>query len=415
MTADSLERAFEIVAHRRLAAHEAGHAAAALLLNIPVIELAAPRRDFAALTTEPENPEDAAGHVRHDLPDAALDEPATARAVAIASLAGPLADGKRAPGWPLSLAPVTPDEATLAQLVKQLGLDQDGYQQLLADARGLIESHAYARLHAALAAAAEQHEHLDAAAIHRIHEKTTGPTMQHKRLNVTDVDIGEGELLALASTYETDLVKDRVMPGAYRDTVAKIKAGERLPLIWGHYHAGSPLNWVGEIIDAEETPAGLQIHARFDLDDDAGRKAYALVKRGSIKSLSIGYRVLEKRQAPGGITELLKIELHEVSLVLAPANPGARVLAVKNDDRTDDRPTPEQLRAEGDRIARELGLEDPEMTRVREETRAMIMRAIDATTPPAKRVTDKTHDELRAKAERIAREHAPITIASFPC
>ena len=46
-------------------------------------------------------------------------------------------------------------------------------------------------------------------------------------------------------------------------------------------------------------------------NDPAGLKAYRLVKRGSIKALSIGYRVLDKRRASGGITELLKVELNE--------------------------------------------------------------------------------------------------------
>jgi uncharacterized protein len=154
--------------------------------------------------------------------------------------------------------------------------------------------------------------------------------LTHKYLNVIDTEIGEGEMLALASTWEVDRVNDRVVRGAYADSVARIKRGEYLPLVWQHDY-DSPLNFVGEVVDADETDEGLRVRARFDLDDDAGRKAYRLVKRGAIKALSIGYRVLDKRRAVGGITDLLKIELKEVSLVLSPANDGARVLAVKAD------------------------------------------------------------------------------------
>jgi HK97 family phage prohead protease len=123
-------------------------------------------------------------------------------------------------------------------------------------------------------------------------------------------------MVALASTWELDKVGDPVMPGAYARAVAKIKAGERLPVIWGHDANGSPTNWVGQIDDADETPEGLRIHAAFDLDDEAGRKAYRLAKQGRVKSLSIGYAVRRQRKAADGANELLDIDLHEVSLVL---------------------------------------------------------------------------------------------------
>ena len=229
------------------------------------------------------------------------------------------------------------------------------------------------------------------------------PRLERKYLSVVDTEIGDGEMLALASTWEVDRVNDRVMPGAYTEAVSRIKAGQHLPLIWGHDAHGSPLNFVGEIIDADETTEGLQVHARFDLDDDAGRKAYRLVKRGSIKALSIGYRVLDQRRASGGITELLKIELSEVSLVLTPANEGARILAVKADD-TAAVPTVEELRQ------REYALHlDPDVEKVRREMRDQILAAMAAHPDP------DDAKSLREKATRIAREHAPIRVESFEC
>jgi hypothetical protein len=93
---------------------------------------------------------------------------------------------------------------------------------------------------------------------------------------------------------------------------------------------GSPQNFVGEIHDADETDEGLEVRAGFDLDDPVARKAYRLVKQGAIDKLSIGYRVRRERRAKDGVNELLDIELHEVSLVLSPANERARVLAIKD-------------------------------------------------------------------------------------
>ena len=235
--------------------------------------------------------------------------------------------------------------------------------------------------------------------------------MQHKLIDVVDTEVDEGMMIALASTWEVDKVKDRVLPGAYAEAVAQIKAGDRLPLVWQH-DLGSPGNFVGEIVDANETSDGLEVTARFDLDDADGLKAYKLVKRGSIKSLSIGYRVLEKRRAAGGITDLVKVELHEVSLVLNPANAGARILAVKAepDQATPDaQPSPDELRWHTRQLTRELGMEDPELTKVREDAAAMAKAWLDNGN------TSMPTDTLRKKAERIAREHAPITVASFDC
>ena len=229
------------------------------------------------------------------------------------------------------------------------------------------------------------------------------PSLQRKYLSVVDTEIGDGEMLALASTWEVDRVKDRVMPGAYTEAVSRIKAGQHLPLIWGHDAHGSPSNFVGEVIDADETTEGLQVHARFDLDDEAGRKAYRLVKRGSVRALSIGYRVLDQRRASGGVTELIKIELSEVSLVLTPANEGARILAVKADD-TAAVPTVEELRQ------REYALHlDPDVEKIRRETRDQILAAMGA------HAEADYAKSLRAKAERVAREHGLVQISSFEC
>jgi HK97 family phage prohead protease len=143
--------------------------------------------------------------------------------------------------------------------------------------------------------------------------------------------LGQGEMLALASTFgNVDKHGDRVIRGAYSTDVAKVKAGARWPLVWGHDYNGSPQNFVGEIDDADETDEGLEVHARFDLDDPVARKAYRLVKQGAIDKLSIGYRVRRERRANDGVNELLDVELHEVSLVLSPANERARVLAIKD-------------------------------------------------------------------------------------
>jgi HK97 family phage prohead protease len=186
---------------------------------------------------------------------------------------------------------------------------------------------------------------------------------------------------ALASTFgNVDHQGDRVMPGAFTTAVARIKAGATLPLIWGHDAHGSPQNWVGKITDADQTTEGLEVHARFDLDDPVARKAWRLVRDGDIDKLSIGYQIPNGGQRrANGANELHTIDLKEVSLVMQPANDRARVLSVKSDDD---------------------GLD-----RVRAQFRDHMLHMLGAAPT----------ESLRQKSERIAAEHGRITVAEFPC
>jgi HK97 family phage prohead protease len=164
--------------------------------------------------------------------------------------------------------------------------------------------------------------------------------MQHKSFETdATIPLGEGELIGYASTFgNVDKVADVVMPGAFSEDVPQIKSGAvKVPLIWGHDHAGSPQNWVGQITDANETDEGLEVHARFDLEDPVARKAWRLVKDGRIDKLSIGYTVPPGgSRRKGNVTELHQVSLREVSLVLTPANSQARVLSIKSHDETVD-------------------------------------------------------------------------------
>jgi HK97 family phage prohead protease len=235
--------------------------------------------------------------------------------------------------------------------------------------------------------------------------------MKHKYVDVLDATVlGEGEMVALASTFgNVDRHGDRVIRGAYSSTVAKVKAGATLPLVWGHDVNGSPQNFVGEIHDADETDEGLEVRARFDVDDPVARKAYRLVKQGAIDKLSIGYRVRQERRAKDGVNELLDIELHEVSLVMNPANERARVLAIKDADAAAV-PSDAALRAE----AKALGINLPlPLRELRRRSDDIALQAALGWEPPPKSTpaatsdpTDRELRELRRQCDEVALQAA---------
>jgi HK97 family phage prohead protease len=115
-----------------------------------------------------------------------------------------------------------------------------------------------------------------------------------------------------ASVFDApDRGGDVVRAGAFR-------VRGSVPLLW--QHGGKP---VGEIEWMGEDTRGLRVIGR--VTEPALAEAVA---KGAVNGLSFGYRVREA--ARGRFRELLRLELHEVSLVASPMQPLARVHAVES-------------------------------------------------------------------------------------
>lgn len=134
-----------------------------------------------------------------------------------------------------------------------------------------------------------------------------------------------GSFEGLASTYgNTDLGGDVVEPGAFAKTLSEKSS---VPILWSH-DIQEPIG-IGKLTDS---PQGLIVKGELALEVPAGQKAYALLKRGIVQGLSIGYDVVKQRFV-GEIRKLQEVKLWEVSLVVFPMNPESQVTAVKNQDR----------------------------------------------------------------------------------
>ena len=121
--------------------------------------------------------------------------------------------------------------------------------------------------------------------------------------------------------------------------------------------------------------------------------------------------ILDSFKRADGARELRKIDIFEVSLTATPMNAGTHVTSWKSTEPEPEPPSPEELRARSDALERELGLEDPLVTSMREMGRGWF-------TSPSRNGDDTktlTPTQLRAKSDRIAREFAPVVVASFEC
>lgn len=118
-----------------------------------------------------------------------------------------------------------------------------------------------------------------------------------------------------------DLGGDVIEPGAFKKT---LQENPRMPILWQH----NPTEPIGVTLEAYEDGKGLRVKGQLNLETTRGREAYALLKQGALKGLSIGYDSV--KEAWEGTKRILKeIRLWEWSLVTFPMNPLAQIEAVK--------------------------------------------------------------------------------------
>lgn len=176
-------------------------------------------------------------------------------------------------------------------------------------------------------------------------------TIQYKVVDVgavtdlSDTD-GPGVVEAIVSiTGLTDNVNDIIEPGAYADSLKKIKPKG----VWSH-DWNQPISKTLEAVELlpgdsrlpKELPDGspwpaeagaVKIKMQFNLTSDRGRNAYADVKFfGEEQQWSIGYNVPEGKseQKSGGPRRIKGLNFFEYSPVLHGAMPFARTTSIKS-------------------------------------------------------------------------------------
>lgn len=160
--------------------------------------------------------------------------------------------------------------------------------------------------------------------------------MQHKTMTAeVKADVDNGSITGYAATFirEPDSYGDVIAKGAFAESIERIKAeGKAIPLLWNH-DSYDLKSFIGTVTELSEDEHGLKFTATFDGTERAQR-ARELASDGRLCKFSFAYNVLDQ----GTVTledgreanELRKLEIHEVSLVMYPANPDTAVLEVKS-------------------------------------------------------------------------------------
>ena len=128
-----------------------------------------------------------------------------------------------------------------------------------------------------------------------------------------EVKADHGTISGYASTWtrEPDSYGDIVAKGAFAEHIAQIKEeGRVLPFLFNH--KADDLNaYIGTVIELKEDDHGLYFEGTFD-DTPEGQRAGEVTLEDGRKA-----------------NELRKLNIHEVSLVMYPANPDTSVVSVK--------------------------------------------------------------------------------------
>ncbi len=164
--------------------------------------------------------------------------------------------------------------------------------------------------------------------------------MKHKAFTLHSfkaLDDAKGIFEAIVAVFNNvDRIGDKILPGAFKDTLADWEAkGRPIPVIFSHQWENLDAH-IGEVIAGKEVEEGLYIKAQLDMEEDFASRVWKKMKAGTLAEFSFAYDIVDAAQvkADGNwIQELRKLDLLEVGPCLVGMNPDTQLLGVKEGRR----------------------------------------------------------------------------------
>ncbi len=189
--------------------------------------------------------------------------------------------------------------------------------------------------------------------------KTEIKTFQLKKLTVSEAD---GTFEGYAATFgNIDLGDDVILSGAFKRTLKNNKG--KIPILDSH----NQTKQIGWNLEASEDARGLYVKGHLNLEVQAAKEKYALLKQaasiGARAGLSIGFRIVKADRDPAQnqIRRLKELQLIEYSVVTFPMNPQASVTAVKY-----------LSDIHQEFLLNEMGLDEESAKRITEQTKSLL-------------------------------------------
>lgn len=168
--------------------------------------------------------------------------------------------------------------------------------------------------------------------------------IERSRIKAGEQDgLEAGQILFYPSVFgNLDSMRERVMPGAFTDTLKDWQAsGDPLPIIFSHQWT-VPEAHIGYALDVKQDDHGLLVHGQLDIEDNpTAMRVYKLMKGRRITQASFAYDVEEYEDADDKADDdddwfwpavnLTKLKLFEVGPCLIGANQETEILTVKSE------------------------------------------------------------------------------------
>lgn len=169
--------------------------------------------------------------------------------------------------------------------------------------------------------------------------KDSGLALKHRQVAFKADTVSEdGTFKGYASVFgNVDSYKEIVEAGAFAQALKDRRKEGPVPILWQH-DSTQP---IGGDENLSEDDHGLKADGFLLVNEiPMARQAHALLKRGVVKGLSIGYMVeRDSFNEKTGVRTLHQLALHEYSIVTFPANTLATVESVKHVVREGRMPT----------------------------------------------------------------------------
>lgn len=219
--------------------------------------------------------------------------------------------------------------------------------------------------------------------------------MDHKLLEAkaTTTDLGEFE--AIAAAYSVDRTKERIVPGAFKATIAAWKeSGKQIPLHWEHSAAAEDIIGTVDPASLKETEDGLFVKGKLDLaDSEVAKQAWRSMKANRV-GLSFGYMVQDEGEGEDGIRELKKLDLFEITVTAIPANPDTRFIGLKSVKEM----TPQEITQEIKATRRRL-----------DEMEEALATKAEAETPQKATEFEEVEDSETRSESQVSEQDPPIS------
>ncbi len=119
-----------------------------------------------------------------------------------------------------------------------------------------------------------------------------------------------------------DLENDIIHKGAFSSSLKNWHNKKSLPFLLWQHDISSP---IGKWIKIAEDKNGLAVQGNIYTDTSAGHDAYVFLKNKVATSLSIAFELLNSKSI-GNTRHIYQVNLVEISVVLNPAHPEAKIL-----------------------------------------------------------------------------------------